>query len=68
MNWLNGSIESAFSHFCRRGQSGGHAGQGIEVISFAQGEPDFDTPANIKEAAYKANRRGHYQIHTGRRL
>ena len=28
--------------------------RGIEVISFAQGEPDFDTPANIKEAAYKA--------------
>ena len=28
--------------------------RGIEVISFAQGEPDFDTPNNIKEAAYKA--------------
>lgn len=28
--------------------------RGIEVVSFAQGEPDFDTPANIKEAAYKA--------------
>jgi len=32
--------------------------KGIEVISFAQGEPDFDTPANIKEAAYKAIREG----------
>jgi aspartate aminotransferase len=32
--------------------------KGIEVISFAQGEPDFDTPANIKEAAYKAIRAG----------
>ena len=32
--------------------------QGIEVISFAQGEPDFDTPTNIKEAAYKAIRDG----------
>ncbi len=32
--------------------------RGIEVISFAQGEPDFDTPANIKEAAYKAIRDG----------
>jgi len=32
--------------------------RGIEVISFAQGEPDFDTPANIKEAAYKAIREG----------
>jgi aspartate aminotransferase len=32
--------------------------RGIEVISFAQGEPDFDTPTNIKEAAYKAIRAG----------
>lgn len=32
--------------------------RGIDVISFAQGEPDFDTPANIKEAAYKAIREG----------
>jgi aspartate aminotransferase len=32
--------------------------RGIEVISFAQGEPDFDTPVNIKEAAYKAIREG----------
>jgi len=32
--------------------------RGIEVISFAQGEPDFDTPDNIKEAAYKAIREG----------
>jgi len=32
--------------------------KGIEVISFAQGEPDFDTPDNIKEAAYKALREG----------
>ena len=32
--------------------------RGIEVVSFAQGEPDFDTPANIKEAAYKAIREG----------
>ena len=32
--------------------------KGIEVISFAQGEPDFDTPDNIKEAAYKAIREG----------
>jgi aspartate aminotransferase len=33
--------------------------KGIEVISLAQGEPDFDTPANIKEAAYKAIREGY---------
>jgi aspartate aminotransferase len=32
--------------------------KGMEVISFAQGEPDFDTPDNIKEAAYKAIREG----------
>ena len=32
--------------------------QGIDVISFAQGEPDFDTPINIKEAAIKAIREG----------
>jgi len=28
--------------------------QGIDVISFAMGEPDFDTPENIKEAGKKA--------------
>ena len=31
---------------------------GIDVISFAQGEPDFDTPAHIKEAAIQAVREG----------
>ncbi|MEN2494959.1 MAG: Aspartate/prephenate aminotransferase [Hyphomicrobiaceae bacterium hypho_1] len=33
-------------------------GQGIDVISLAVGEPDFDTPDHIKEAAIKAIRRG----------
>lgn len=28
--------------------------QGIDVISFGAGEPDFDTPANVKDAAKKA--------------
>jgi aspartate aminotransferase len=28
--------------------------QGISVVSFGAGEPDFDTPENIKEAAKKA--------------
>jgi aspartate aminotransferase len=28
--------------------------QGVDVIGFGAGEPDFDTPANIKEAAKKA--------------
>ena len=32
--------------------------QGIDVISFGAGEPDFDTPDNIKEAAIKAIREG----------
>jgi len=32
--------------------------QGINIISFAQGEPDFDTPENIKEAAIAAIREG----------
>jgi aspartate aminotransferase len=31
---------------------------GIDVIGFAQGEPDFDTPAHIKEAAIQAVRDG----------
>lgn len=36
--------------------------QGVEVLDFALGEPDFDTPANIQEAAFKAIRGGrtHY--------
>ncbi len=33
--------------------------EGINVISFAAGEPDFDTPEHIKEAAIKALREGH---------
>jgi len=32
--------------------------QGIDIISFAQGEPDFDTPGNIKEAAIAAIKTG----------
>jgi len=32
--------------------------QGIDVVSFAVGEPDFDTPANIREAAIKAINEG----------
>ncbi len=36
--------------------------KGVEVLDFALGEPDFDTPANIQEAALKAIRGGqtHY--------
>src|SRR5688500_756020 len=32
--------------------------QGVNVISFGAGEPDFDTPERIKEAAVQAMRRG----------
>lgn len=32
--------------------------QGIDVISFGVGEPDFDTPENVKEAALAALRAG----------
>lgn len=32
--------------------------QGIDVVNFGVGEPDFDTPENIKEAAIKAIREG----------
>lgn len=31
---------------------------GIDVVGFGAGEPDFDTPDNIKEAAHKAIREG----------
>jgi aspartate aminotransferase len=33
--------------------------RGVDVISFGAGEPDFDTPERIKEAAREAMRRGH---------
>jgi len=33
--------------------------RGIDVISFGAGEPDFDTPERIKEAAVAAMRQGH---------
>ncbi len=32
--------------------------QGVRVISFGAGEPDFDTPANIKKAAIRAIEEG----------
>jgi aspartate aminotransferase len=31
---------------------------GLDIVNFGVGEPDFDTPANIKEAAIKAIRDG----------
>ena len=40
---------------------------GIEIISFSMGEPDFDTPVNIKEACIKSLNNGftHYTPSTG---
>ena len=32
--------------------------QGIDVVSFAAGEPDFDTPDFIKDAAIEAMKAG----------
>lgn len=32
--------------------------QGVDVVNFGVGEPDFDTPENIKEAAIRAIREG----------
>src|SRR3954447_25663315 len=36
--------------------------EGIDVLDFALGEPDFDTPPNVQEAAFRAIRSGktHY--------
>jgi len=34
------------------------AASGVEVINFSAGEPDFDTPDHIKEAAIEAIRAG----------
>ena len=36
--------------------------EGVDVLDFALGEPDFDTPKNIQEAAFRAIRSGktHY--------
>ena len=41
--------------------------QGQDIISFAIGEPDFDTPQNIKDAATRAIRDGytHYSPSAG---
>jgi len=31
---------------------------GVDVVNLSVGEPDFDTPINIKEAAHSAIKRG----------
>jgi len=33
--------------------------EGIDVVGFGAGEPDFDTPENVKQAAYRAIEAGH---------
>ncbi len=33
--------------------------QGVDVLSLSAGEPDFDTPAHVREAAIEAIRKGH---------
>jgi aspartate aminotransferase len=33
--------------------------QGLKILDFALGEPDFDTPRNIQEAAFRAIKAGH---------
>jgi aspartate aminotransferase len=40
--------------------------QGIDVLSFSVGEPDFDTPSHIREAAKKAIDSGHTRYTTAR--
>ncbi|MCL2141339.1 MAG: pyridoxal phosphate-dependent aminotransferase [Methanimicrococcus sp.] len=41
--------------------------KGVDVINFTLGEPDFDTPENITEAAYRAMKKGetHYSAVPG---
>ena len=37
--------------------------EGVDVLDFALGEPDFDTPENIQEAAIRAMRAGPDALH-----
>ena len=41
--------------------------EGVDVISFGAGEPDFDTPEHIKEAVTRRPREGRRQVHRRRR-
>ncbi len=63
---LNRISPSADHRACRRRRASCKA-QGRDIISLSAGEPDFDTPDNIKEAAIKALKRGQDQIHRRRR-
>ena len=41
--------------------------EGKPVIILGAGEPDFDTPDHVKQAAWQAIERGQDQIHRARR-
>ena len=41
--------------------------EGVDVVDFGAGEPDFPTPDNIKQAAIRAHRAELHQVHAGRR-
>lgn len=42
--------------------------QGVDVVSFGAGEPDFNTPENIIQAAIKAMNDGKTKYTPGRRF
>ena len=54
-----GRGSSAFPHPGHRRQSQGTQGRGHDICSLSAGEPDFDTPAFICDAAAEALRSGH---------
>lgn len=52
-SWISPSATLAMDALAKRMRS-----EGIDVIGFGVGEPDFDTPENVKEAAIAAIRAG----------
>ena len=54
MQKLSPSVTMAITTLARELKS-----QGKDILSFSAGEPDFDTPNVIKEAAIKAIQDGH---------
>ena len=36
---------------------------GKDVVGLGAGEPDFDTPINVKNAAIKSNKRRRYKVY-----
>ena len=41
--------------------------QGVDVVDFGPGEPDFPTPEHIKQAAIEALKQQPHQVHGDRR-